>query len=420
MSTARQRYLAKRASKGPWQITGIKRADYAGVVVIPACDEEQWIFRTLDSLAANDPELLDTFLVLVVVNHRPDAEQPVKIANRRTLEHFTASPLRQKLQLGWIDACSDGFVIPHGGVGAARKLGFDLALTRLRDDHDPTLVCLDADTLVEPNYLETIEKHFSTNSGGAVIPFAHQTAPTDAEQRAIEQYELYMRCYLQGLRQSGSPYAFHTIGSAIACTVSAYVSCGGMNRRQGGEDFYFLQSLVKTSGVSNLYGTTVHPSARLSTRVPFGTGPALRRMLDQPNEVSFCPPAAFTLLGDWLKLVNRSTGLTGSELQATATALDHTLGHFMRRNRLAETWDRLINNYADPAGLLRAFHAWFDGLRTRQLLRHLGHKKAFALMTAAEAAPLFLGQVGLASTGTLGGDLEKLRGWQSCPDPATR
>ena len=33
-----------------WQITGIKRDDYAGAVVIPACDEEQWIFRTLDSL----------------------------------------------------------------------------------------------------------------------------------------------------------------------------------------------------------------------------------------------------------------------------------------------------------------------------------------------------------------------------------
>ena len=418
MKTAHQRYSDKRAMHGPWQITGIKRADYKGAVVIPACDEEQWLFLTLASLAANPPDLLDDFLVLVVVNHPAGADHSVRIANRRTLEHFTASPLRHRLQLGWIDACGKGVEMVDGGVGAARKLGFDLALSRLRDDIDPLLVSLDADTLVEPNYLETIVRHFAlSRAGGAVLPFAHQPAKNDAEQQAIIHYELYMRCYLQGLRQAGSPYAFHALGSALACRASAYVGCGGMNRRPGGEDFYFMQSLIKTSGVDNLFGTTVHPAARLSMRVPFGTGPALLRLIDNPGEQSFYPPEAFALLGDWLALVGKSGQLDGTGLQKAATALSPELGQLMHRRRLAATWDRLRNNHRSETGRLRAFHAWFDGLKTRQLLRDLCRPGRFNMLTATEAVPLYLAQVGLETTASLAGDLEVFRTAQNTPAP---
>jgi len=418
MKTARQRYLDKRTIAGPWQITGIKRADYNGAVIIPACDEEQWLFRTLDSLAANPPEQLADFLVLVVVNHPPGADHRVKIANRRTLEYFTASPLRHRLQLGWIDACCQGLEMVDGGVGAARKLGFDLALARLRDDIDPILVSLDADTLVEPNYLETIARHFATHrAGGAVLPFVHQPAEDVVGQQAIVHYELYMRCYLQGLRQAGSPYAFHALGSALACRASAYVNCGGMNRRPGGEDFYFLQSLVKTGGVDNLFGTTVHPAARLSTRVPFGTGPALRQLLDDPGKQSFYPPEAFALIRDWLALVENSTDRDGAGLQKAADALSPELGQLMHRRRLATTWDRLRNNHAGEVGRMRAFHAWFDGLKTRQLLRGLCRTGRCKMLTATEAIPRFLAQLGLAGTGSLADDLELFRSAQNTAPP---
>jgi len=410
MKTARQRYLDKRTLAGPWQITGIKRADYNGAVVIPACDEEQWLFRTLDSLAANPTERLADFLVLVVVNHPPGADHRVKIANRRTLEHFTASPLRHRLQLGWVDACCPGLEMVGGGVGTARKLGFDLALARLRDDIDPILISLDADTLVEPNYLETLIRHFAlSRAGGAVLPFIHQPAENVAGQQAITYYELYMRCYLQGLRQAGSPYAFHALGSALACRVSAYVSCGGMNRRPGGEDFYFLQSLVKTGGVDKLYGTTVHPAARLSTRVPFGTGPALLQLYDDPGKQLFYPPAAFALVRDWLTLVEHTTDQDGAGLQKAADALSPELGQLMHRRRLATIWDRLRINHAGEVGRLRAFHAWFDGLKTRQMLGDLCRAGHCKMLTATEAVPLFLAQLGLAGTGTLAGDLELFR-----------
>ncbi len=416
MQSALARYLEKRTMPGPWQVTGIKRHDYKGAVIIPACDEERWLFRTLDSLAANDPAQLESFLVLVVVNHPKEAEHKVKIANRRLLEQFTASPLRARLELGWIDACSEGFELAKGGVGSARKLGFDLALRHLDTTIDPLLVSLDADTLVEPNYLEGINHHFaSVSTGGAAIPFAHQPAGNKAEQRAIDCYELYLRCYLLGLTLAGSPYAFHTIGSALACRVSAYISCGGMNRRSGGEDFYFLQSLAKTSGVSLLQGTTVHPSSRLSNRVPFGTGPAIIDILDDPDRKMFYPLQAFELLGQWLRIIEKHAGCGGATLLGKAQSLNLNLGLFLHRQKFAPVWERLCQNHPDQSKRLRAFHTWFDGLKTLQLLKQLCRKEPFCMVSAEEATSSFFAKIGLKQTGVLPADLETMRQWQNFP-----
>ena len=416
MQDVLNRYLEKRTMTGPWQVTGIKRHDYAGAVVIPACDEEQWLFRTLDSLAANHPEQLASFLVLVVVNQPKEADHPVKIANRRLLEQFTASPLRTRLELGWVDACSEGFELARGGVGSARKLGLDLALRHLDTAIDPLLVSLDADTLVEPNYLEAISDHFASSStGGAVLPFAHQPAANQTEQRAIDSYELYIRLYLLGLTLAGSPYAFHTIGSAMACRVSAYLGCGGMNRRTGGEDFYFLQSLAKTSGVSLLQGTTVHPSSRLSSRVQFGTGPALIESIGNPHRKIFYPHRAFALLGEWLRTIENSTERDGSDLQGLAQGLNPHLGLFLHRQKFAGAWDRLRRNHHDPPGLLRAFHTWFDSLKTQQLLKTLCQNEPLGMVAAEEAIAAFFPEVGLKQAGDLAEDLQSLRRWQKFP-----
>ena len=43
----------------------------------------------------------------------------------------------------------------------------------------------------------------------------------------------------------GYPDSIYTIGSAFAVRAEAYMKQGGMNRRQAGEDFYFLYKLTK-------------------------------------------------------------------------------------------------------------------------------------------------------------------------------
>ncbi len=94
----------------------------------------------------------------------------------------------------------------------------------------------------------------------------------------ITLYELHLRYYFQGLAYSGFPYVFHTVGSAIAVKALPYVKAGGMNRRQAGEDFYFIQKLVPAGGYFNLNSTTVYPSPRASVRVPFGTGASMGKL----------------------------------------------------------------------------------------------------------------------------------------------
>ena len=67
----------------------------------------------------------------------------------------------------------------------------------------------------------------------------------------------------------------------MAVRAHAYARQGGMNRRQAGEDFYFMQKLVDGEQVENIAEATVFPSARLSHRVPFGTGKALSDAVEE-------------------------------------------------------------------------------------------------------------------------------------------
>ena len=77
-----------------------------------------------------------------------------------------------------------------------------------------------------------------------------------------------------------------TIGSAFAVTAEAYVKRGGMNRRQAGEDFYFLQNLAQLGTVGEINTTRVFPSARISNRVPFGTGAAIQKWMEGTEDLT--------------------------------------------------------------------------------------------------------------------------------------
>lgn len=409
MLTARQRYLARQGVTGPWRIEGAEGKDCTSVVVIPACDEEDWLFCTLDSLAENRPESLHQTLILVVLNHTLQASDEVRAANLRTLVRLQTGPLNSRLRLAWIDAVSIGLELPVGGAGAARRLGFDHALAHLSHDGDSVLISLDADTLVEPNYLECLQQHFACcEAGGAVVPFAHQTAATPQLQAAIDHYEQFLRSYVFGMQLAGSPYAFHTIGSALACRASAYVRSGGMPQRPAGEDFYFLQNLAKTVGVEKVSGTCVYPAARVSGRVPFGTGPTLNRLSCDTEKQLFFPLDAFLLLGEFLRL---SVGWTanGEELQERVDLMQSVLGQFLREQKLAVVVDRLRRNSTTQGQFVRAFHGWFDGLKSLRLLRRICAGSPFDMMPAEEAVPEFIYQAGQAGETELVRLLELVR-----------
>lgn len=369
-------YLKTRAVTGPWRIEGCTEGGFVGAVAIPALAESANLPATLLSLAANPSECLREFLVLVVVNNRPDAPPEDKADNRKTLELLQrGNPRWAGLNLAWVDAASPGLELPlkGGGVGLARRVGMDLALTRMEISADPLMICLDGDTLVRPDYLPAIVSHFQTcRAGAAAIPYRHQRGSTSQAERLIARYELFLRGYILGLELAGSPYAFHSVGSAMACRASAYCAIGGMNSRQAGEDFYFMQQLSRVVGVEQLSGTVVHPSPRPSHRVPFGTGRSVQRMeAGGEEEQLFYRPECFRILQGWLALIARSLDEDGAALIGRSAEVAQHLAEYLQINRFAGVWDKLRRNHPTPAALTTAFHGWFDGLKSMKLVHHL-------------------------------------------------
>jgi len=271
-------------------LQGIPDTDTGIIVVIP-CLREPAVLKTLISL--KKCILPKTKVeVIVLINHSEIASEEAKSFNRKTkqelddwicknskegLTFFAIGPV--ELRKKW------------AGAGLARKKGMDEAIFRFNaiGKKDGIVVSLDADTIVESNYLVEIEKHFKANAKevGATISFSHQTEGLEHNHRVgIELYEQYLGYYKRALDFTGYPYSMFTVGSAFAVVALAYVKRGGMNRRQAGEDFYFLQNLVQVGPVGEILTTTVHPSARLSDRVPFGTGPILQKWLNGEEDLT--------------------------------------------------------------------------------------------------------------------------------------
>ena len=259
-------------------------------IVIP-CYNEPELLQTLESL--KKCSLPHTMVeVIILINHAEDAPVEIKKFNTETkkeadrwikdnnrfkLQFFAVGPV--ELRKKW------------AGVGLARKTGLDEAVLRFNDFNNSMgiIVSLDSDSLVKQNYLVEIETHFKQNPKhvGATIKVEHQkTGLSDKQKQGIELYEKYLHYYKDALQFTGYPQAMITIGSAFAVTADAYVKRGGMNRRQAGEDFYFLQNLAQLGLVGEINTTLVFPSARLSNRVPFGTGAAIQKWMEGTEDLT--------------------------------------------------------------------------------------------------------------------------------------
>ena len=262
-----------------------------GIIVIIPCFREPDILKTLESLAKCTLPL-QKVEIIVLVNHSEIATKEIKeyscqtkreidnwiLNNRNTeLAFYALGPV--ELQKKW------------AGVGLARKTAMDEALRRFNLLEKPKgiIVSLDADTLVAKNYLVEIEKHFAQfpKNIGATISFQHQTDGLEEKQlKGILLYEKYLLYYKNALRFIGYPNPLFTVGSAFTVTADGYIKRGGMTRRQAGEDFYFLQTLAQIGTVGEITTTSVYPSARESDRIPFGTGPAIAKWMNNETDLT--------------------------------------------------------------------------------------------------------------------------------------
>lgn len=385
-----------------WHLEG-DTAPCAIAVVIPALGEGEQLWATLASVAENPQSRLRETVVVVVINSRADSAADLVQQNLIDLEyvrchggnhardHGAGGGCRfGALRLAWVDATTPQRQLPvkNGGVGLARKIGCELVLAQLAENG--ILVQLDADTLVDTNYLSAIAAAFAFHTcHAAVIPYRHQNTTDIRALSAINHYELYMRCHTLGLALAGSPYAYHSIGSTIACRKQSYLKAGGMNCRSAGEDFYFLQQLAKTSGVGHLRGTVVRPAARISQRTPFGTGQVIHQLCHGATEQLFYAPQCYLLLRRWLELVAKNLDEEGAVLLHQTRAIDMHLAQFVEQQHFVSIWQRLCATHRDHQRRLHAFHEWFDALKTLRCIKYLS-TSAYPMASASDHVPPLL------------------------------
>ncbi len=361
-------YLSKRADK-KWLNYNVQQK-YKTVVVIPVIKEFDNIPQLLNSLKKNDEGALRNSLLLFVINNSDKSSVEVIEDNEKSfdlLRKYKQEPTN--LNIEYIDAFSTGNELPSktAGVGLARKVGMDQALLYFDySSNGNAIVCLDADCEVSPNYLTEIQKHFNNNFKTAVVKYEHRL-----DNDAIINYEIFLRYYVLGLMFSGSPYAYHSIGSCMVVEPFTYVKIGGMNKKKAGEDFYFLEKAAKVTEVKSMNGTTVFPSSRKSWRVPFGTGQRVTRFYEKvKNEYVLYNPSSFVVLKEFLKIYFDENNMPENILSESKT-ISISLYNFMVENDFLNSLTRIYENAKTREQLYHQKKIWFDAFKTLKLIHYL-------------------------------------------------
>ncbi len=331
-------------------------SDLRCVIVIP-CFNEPDLQCALDSLWNCDRPTSPVELI-VVINSAADASPSIRENNEGTFRKALAWSDRHRDQgFACYPLCLPDLPPRHAGVGFARKIGMDEAVRRLRGQG--IIVCFDADSQCDRNYLCAIEKHFAQeiDSPGASIYFEHPLKGLLPERvyDAAAIYELHLRYYVQALRYAGFPYAFHTIGSAMAVRADTYMEQGGMNKRKAGEDFYFLQKVIALGGFTEVKATRVIPSPRESDRVPFGTGKAVSDQLRGQVRETYPLEAFLDLKSFWEALPDWSGASSG-------------IREFLSTQNIDQVVAEIRANTSGKETFIRRFVRWFDGFRAMKFV----------------------------------------------------
>lgn len=265
-----------------------------------------------------------------------------------------------------------GWTAKRKGVGWARKRLFECILDN--SNADEIIVSMDADTHFNSDYFESILDCFNANPAVSAlsIPYYHNLTGNESMDRPLLRYECYMRHYLIQMLSIHNPYAFTAIGSAMAFPAWAYKRVGGITPLQGGEDFYLMQKFVKTGTISSRLkhleqdaykSVGVFPSGRVSSRVPFGTGPAVALSIsEQQQRYPFFHHDAFIPIQ---KTFDSFHDLYDRDFETPMS--------LFLREQLAvdDLWGPLRKNFKKRDLFIRACQERVDGLRILQFLKQL-------------------------------------------------
>jgi glycosyltransferase involved in cell wall biosynthesis len=360
-----------------------------GISIVIPCFREPEILETLNSLQqCNLPS--QQVEVIILINHSEVASEEIKTFNSETKAELDSWVLKN--QKGGVKYFVLGPIELRkkwAGAGLARKRGMDEVISRFNklNKRNGIIVSLDADTLVDKNYLVEIERYFKVNPKdvGATISFQHQTHGLQEKQlEGIRLYELYLEYYKQALDFSGYPYSMFTIGSAFAVTAEAYVKRGGMNRRQAGEDFYFLQNLVQFGKVGVITTTKVYPSARLSDRVPFGTGPVLQKWMNGEEDLTLTYNfQAFADLKKMFEIKEHFFKIDESEFKHIISDLPESIQQFILNDNFWKELEDLNKNCSTIKSFQNRFFQKFNAFKILKYL-NFAHTQFYGKLKLAD------------------------------------
>ncbi len=412
MSFDCSQYFARFGYQPP-QISSPPTPSLATVITIP-CYNEPALLDSLEALQRCDlPK--QAVEVIVVVNSARTSPAMARQRNQLTLAHAAE----------WMAAHSDARRSYHiieaadlppriAGVGLARKIAMDEALARFeKTGRDGIIAGFDADSLCDPNYLIALEEHFSKHpaSPGCSIYFEHPVAGdeyTPAIYEGITHYELHLRYYVQSLRSAAYPYAFHTIGSSFAVRASVYRQQGGMNKRKAAEDFYFLQKLFPLGDFTELCGTRVIPSPRVSDRVPFGTGKAIADWLRSGTQGRHTyHPKIFDDLRQLCTAVPQLYGISERGVDTIINGLPEPLSAYLRSIAFRDAVAEIEANCGSHATFVQRLFRWLTNLRILKYV-HFARDKHYPNVMLKQAASTLLQSLQVAESSSFGRDVPEL------------
>ena len=380
-----QTYLQKSALY-PAQILAKPATDLGLIITIP-CRDEPYIEATLLSLKECELPECATEVILLINDSNIDTDA-VKEQNQKTLDD--ARDFAEKYntpRLKFFPLYFSDLTKKKSGVGIARKIAMDEALRRLTavENRNGVITGLDADSLVDKNYLTAVFDYFSKDKKcqAASIHYEHPLEGDDfpAENyAAILTYELHLRYYVHALRAAGLPTAFQTVGSSMAVRGDAYAKQGGMPRKKAGEDFYFIHKFTGLGGFREITGTTVIPSPRISTRVPFGTGKAIGDILEGKAYLTHAP----TSFVDLQAFLSRVEILYSEEYDAIKKDLSEAVTSYLEKEDFVAKLKELKANTNSKVAFIKRFFVWFDAFRAMKYV-HFVRDNFYADMLVEDA-----------------------------------
>jgi hypothetical protein len=356
--------------------------DLKYIVVIP-CYRELNLIETLNSIREAE-RINHAVETIIVINSSESANQHIKDQNRKTyneVKNWIAK--HEDSLLRFFVLLEENLPQKFAGAGLARKIGMDQALARLNRINNPEgfILSMDADAMVKPNYFTEIDKQINKWPTLNVFTtyFEHPTCGAEFDSEiydAITKYELYLRYYKLALAYAGFPYSYYTIGSCFGVNALSYAKQGGMNRKQAGEDFYFLHKVFPLGNVTEINTTCVYPSSRPSDRVPFGTGPMVKAIAESKEPFLTYRLEAFLVLKEFIHLCDQFFKIPKLDFHEKLRSTHESVYGFLEQNNFQSAVEEMNQNSSNLKTFRKRFFSWFDAFRVLKYL-NFAHERFY-------------------------------------------